>query len=115
MPSDETISIIVGCAMFVFMALVITVTIVVTVRSRRKFFFTVHSHEVVVQVRPAGVTLFVDGREEDAFAAQNISVATLRAQIDGEEFKARMTRRGFKCAVEATYGGREAVCVNVTK
>ena len=116
MPEDEIISIVIGCVLFVFVAAVCTITVVATLRSRRSYLFAVHSHEIVVKVKTAGVFLYVDGTEEDAFAAQNISIATLRAQVDGEEFKARVTRtRIAKYTVAATHGGREVACIGITK
>ncbi len=116
MPEDEIISIIVCCVMAAFIVIVIVISVVAFQHSRRSYLFTVHGHETVVKVRPDGVFLYVDGTEQDAFAAQNISIATLRAQIDGEEFKARVTRSGLaKFTVLATHGGREVPCMGVTK
>lgn len=84
-------------------------------RRPRLFLFQVHAHEVVVSLSAYSVVLSVDGGVQDQFAAQNIRVATVRAQIDGEEFKAFVRRTMRGAVVEATYGGRPLECLGARK
>ena len=84
-------------------------------RYKRSYHFSVHSHDVRAEIRMGGAFLYVDGTIEDQTSGQNMRYLTLRATVDGEEFKVYMTARWFRPQVQATYGGHEVQCAGVTK
>ena len=89
--------------------------VILLARYKRIYIFSVHSHEVRVEVRAGGVFLYVDGRLEEQVSGHNMRFSTLRATIDGEEFKAHVTARGVRTRIEATHGGREVPVVHAGK
>ena len=83
--------------------------------ARSAFVYSVHSHEVIVKTAWGAATLFVDGVSADELQASNIRVATVRAVVDGEEFRAAVHFRAFRVEVQATHGGREVSPVRAGK
>ncbi len=112
MGPEFIVSIVVG----VFLVLVLALSIALTVRMKRTYYYTVHSHEVAVKVGAGGYFLYVDGTLEEQFSGQRMSRVTLRATVDGEEFKAHISVSSFsRIQIQATHGGREVVLVRVEK
>ncbi len=89
--------------------------IIFMARFKRVYLFSVHSHEVKVEAKAGGIFLYVDGALEDQTSGQNMRYLTLRATVDGEEFKVHMTARGMRIQVQATHGGRDVPCISVKK
>ena len=98
------------------MLCIVILLIVFSLKYKRSYFFQYRSHEIVLQTSMKGVTLFVDGKVEDEFAAQNVRLCTMRAFVEGDEVKVRVSYRPFKGPlVQATADGKDLMLVKVEK
>ncbi len=86
--------------------LICTLVMILVMLSKRGFSYTysVHGHTVVVFRNSREIALTVNGEAHDRFGG-NLRSATLRAIVDGEEFRVYVLCRVFVTTVEATYGG----------
>ena len=95
-----------GIALGVNAALVVIFVILICVRIRsisRSYFYTVKGKEVIVRYNfKNGAQVLVNGVLEEQFLNGHASRFTLRATIDGGEFKAHISI-GFSVKVEAYY------------
>lgn len=76
--------------------------IVFSQRRKRSFFYTVCGKNVEVRMRNNGASLWIDGILEDSSPVLGFLV--LRANICGEEFKARVYMERLNVKIEATHG-----------
>lgn len=100
MDRETLIPLILSIVLFVACMLIV---VLATVRRKKRYHFSVHGHEVLL-VCDLSFSLFVDGKLEDQIGGR-LQKATLRATIDGEEFKAFVTLRSFRFDVAALYAG----------
>ena len=97
-----------GIALGVNVALIVILVIFICVRIRtisRSFVYTVKGKEVVVRYTfKNGAQIFVNGSLEEQYLNSHASRFTIRATIDGEEFKAHVSI-GFSVKIEGYYQG----------
>lgn len=105
------VPLVVGIVLFALLML----SVIFMARFKCIYLFSVHSHEVKVEIGAGGAFLYVDGALEEQLSGQNVRFATMRATVDGEEFKVHLTARGMRIQVQATHGGRDVPCVGVKK
>lgn len=104
MPKEAIISLAVSGVLFVLVLGFLIFQIVWIKKMQKKYMYRWQSHEIVFEIAPRSVRLYVDGNIEDEFGAQRVRVSTLRAFVDGTQIKVRAEVRMFRMQIVATAG-----------
>lgn len=112
MGDEMTVSLIVSSVLFVAVAAIIVAELVWIKKMRRKYIYNFHAHEIVFEVAPRSVRLYIDGKLEDENAAR---ICMLHAAVDGVQIKAHYELRGFKPLLDVSADGTSLSLMSISK